>query len=76
MSKRAHWNNAKHEPQRCACGDWITRPHRPRHKVGWWHRHHLEVRRLLGRGLSCAEIGRQLGVGRAYVHRKIFTGGR
>lgn len=56
---------------RCACGDHIARARFARHRASVWCRRQADVQLFLTRGLSHAEIARQLGVSRAWVNRKL-----
>ena len=52
------------------CGLPYTYPQRTRHLNGMWHKHRLKAIALRERGLSIAEIARQLGFTRAYISQK------
>jgi DNA-binding CsgD family transcriptional regulator len=56
---------------RCRCGMIVTEKirYRQKHESGTWHQQHRELRRLRALGLGYAEIGRQLGLTRAYVQQ-------
>jgi len=54
----------------CACGLAITVGQQARHERGRWHQVAAEARRLRALDLSFADIGRQLGLTRAYVRQR------
>ena len=55
---------------RCQCGMWLSPAQLKRHKRGVWHAKFVRAQELRERGLTFAEIARQLGVTRAYVSQR------
>jgi len=64
----------KADKVKCRCGDMITPGNQDRHEKGWWHRNFEKCWELHDRGLTFAEIGRQLGATRVYVRVKMDQG--
>jgi hypothetical protein len=56
--------------KKCRCGMWLSPAQLSRHKEGIWHGKASHAKELRGRGLSFAEIARQLGVTRAYISQR------
>lgn len=65
------WTQPKHDRRHCRCGIWVAAGagYRRKHESGTWHQQHKELRRLRALNLGYAEIGRQLGITRAYVQQ-------
>ena len=61
------WLDSKHATRRCFCGVDITNTHLARHNAGIWHKMHKELIALRKRGLTYAEIARQIRSSRMYV---------
>jgi CRP-like cAMP-binding protein len=51
----------------CECGKQVKRGYLRYHEESIWHQQYLTAISLRQRGLTFAEIGRQLGMTRAYV---------
>lgn len=66
------WHPERHFGKRCECGLVISPGNRWRHERSVWHQRFREVDEMLARGLSQAEVGRQLGVTRMYVGRYLM----
>lgn len=61
------WDKTKHKSYTCSCGRKVKPAGRSKHEAGMWHRQYKDILFMQERGLNYAEIGRQLGVSRAYV---------
>jgi hypothetical protein len=61
------WNEFKHKKQRCHCGLEVVPTHMTRHATGLWHERYKDIIALRKRGLTYAEIARQIRSSRAYV---------
>jgi hypothetical protein len=61
------WSKELHAMKLCTCGMKVTVSHLPRHYKGLWHTRYLELNDLKKRGMSFAEIGRQMKVSRVYI---------
>lgn len=68
---RMTWAQSKHNRRRCRCGMAVAdgAGYRAKHEAGTWHQQHQELKRLRALKLGYAEIGRQLGITRAYVQQ-------
>ena len=66
------WNVEKHKPYKCSCGRWVITAGKIKHETGRWHKEHERFKELRAKGLTFAEIGRQLGVSRVFV-REMFA---
>lgn len=53
----------------CSCGMLVHSGHKDRHIRSWWHRNYAAARLYRKKGLSYAEIARQLNSTRAYVQK-------
>lgn len=65
------WHKEKHERRLCACGVRVCVSQQARHETSAWHRHADTARDFVARGLTAAEIARQLGLTRVYVARRL-----
>ena len=61
------WDKAKHIFYLCSCGRRVKPAGRSKHEAGVWHRQYRDILSMQERGLSYAEIGRQVGVSRVYI---------
>lgn len=65
------WDDKKHEKTRCACGVLIAACQRTRHDASRWHVAWERAAELRARGVTPAEIARQLRLTRAYVGQRL-----
>lgn len=65
------WDDKKHARVRCRCGVLVSACQQKRHELSRWHREHATAVELRARGVSPAEIGRQLRLTRAYVGQRL-----
>lgn len=68
------WHENKHEKITCECGTIVAACQLDRHRRSRWHAKAAKAFELEKRGLSCAEIGRQLGESKAYVRVRLRWG--